>query len=90
MPGNQFFIFVRHHFCWCVYSAWVKNLKNISISYDAKALLLTDRSNGEVFLSKREEEPELPASLAKLFVVEYAAEIAAPDAIVLPTGKQFP
>lgn len=61
---------------------WVKNLKNISISYDAKALLLTDRSNGEVFLSKREEEPELPASLAKLFVVEYAAEIAAPDAIV--------
>ena len=61
---------------------WVKNLKNISISYDANALLLTDRSNGEVFLSKREEEPELPASLAKLFVVEYAAEIAAPDAIV--------
>lgn len=58
---------------------WVKN---ISISYDAKALLLADRSNGEVFLSKREEEPELPASLAKLFVVEYAAEIAAPDAIV--------
>lgn len=53
-----------------------------SVSYDAKALLLTDRSNGEVFLSKREAEPELPASLAKLFVVEYAAEIAAPDAIV--------
>lgn len=59
--------------------SWIKNPENF---YDAKALLLTDRSNGEVFLSKREEEPELPASLAKLFVVEYAAEIAAPDAIV--------
>lgn len=58
-----------------------------SVSYDAKALLLTDRSNGEVFLSKREAEPELPASLAKLFVVEYAAEIAAPDAIVFASQE---
>lgn len=51
-------------------------------SYDAKSLLLEDRSNGEIYLSKKEEEPLLPASLAKLFVIEYAATLADLDAIV--------
>lgn len=56
-------------------------------SYNAKSLLLTDCSNGETFLSKKEQTPELPASLAKLFVVEYAAEIAELDEIVYAFGE---
>ena len=45
-------------------------------SYNAKSLLLVDRSNNDIFISKKENEQQLPASLAKLFVIEYAATTA--------------
>ena len=47
--------------------------------YNAQALLLTDLSTGAVFHSKNQEEPLLPASLAKLFVVEYASTLVGPE-----------
>lgn len=51
-------------------------------SYNAKSLILVDRSNNEIFISKNENEQQLPASLAKLFVIEFAATIADLDSIV--------
>lgn len=55
-------------------------------SYNAESLVLVDRSDNSVFISKKEDEPRLPASLAKLFVVEYAAALADLDSIV-PADK---
>ena len=40
-------------------------------SYNAKSLILVDCSDDEIFVSKKENEPQIPASLAKLFVIEY-------------------
>ena len=51
-------------------------------SYNAKSLLLVDRSNNDIFISKKENEQQLPASLAKLFVIEYTATIADLNSIV--------
>lgn len=41
-------------------------------SYNAKSLILVDCSDDEIFVSKNENEPQIPASLAKLFVIEYS------------------
>ena len=35
-------------------------------SYNAKSLILVDCSDDEIFVSKNENEPQIPASLAKL------------------------
>lgn len=43
--------------------------------YNGKALILVDCSNDEVFISKKEDSQQRPASLAKLFVIEYAASL---------------
>ena len=43
--------------------------------YNGKALILVDCSNDEVFISKKEHSQQRPASLAKLFVIEYAASL---------------
>lgn len=51
-------------------------------SYNAESLLLVDLSNDNIFISKQESERRIPASLAKLFVVEYAAAISDLDSIV--------
>ena len=40
------------------------------------------RKDDNIFISKRENEQQLPASLAKLFVIEYAATLADLDSIV--------
>lgn len=45
-------------------------------SYNAKSLILVDCSDDEIFVSKNENEPQIPASLAKLFVIEYASTLA--------------
>ena len=37
----------------------------------------------EIFVSKKENEPQIPASLAKLFVIEYASTLADLDSIVV-------
>ncbi len=52
-------------------------------TYNGKSLLVIDRANGDVFISKNEKELRLPASLAKLFVIEYAATLADLNSIVL-------
>ena len=44
-------------------------------SYNAKSLILVDCSDDEIFVSKKENEPQIPASLAKLFVIEYAMSV---------------
>lgn len=51
-------------------------------SYNAKSLIMVDRSNDSVFISKREDEQQLPASLAKLFVIEYAYTLSDLDSLV--------
>ena len=55
---------------------------NMKDSYNAKSLLLVDLSNNENFMSKNPKEKELPASLAKLFVIEYATTLTDLDDIV--------
>ena len=63
----------------------------IEDSYNAKSLIMVDLSNDENFISKKAEEKQLPASLAKLYVIEYATTLAdlnnivyaSPDAIAL-------
>ncbi|MDD7464844.1 MAG: D-alanyl-D-alanine carboxypeptidase [Actinomycetaceae bacterium] len=50
--------------------------------FNAKSLLVVDRSTDEPFISKAENEHQRPASLAKLFTVEYARTIAPDDAQV--------
>ena len=52
-------------------------------SYTAKSLILVDCSDDEIFVSKKENEPQIPASLAKLFVIEYASTLADLDSIVV-------
>ncbi len=47
-----------------------------------KAVLVVDRGSDTVLLSKREHKRCLPASLAKLFVIEYAATFTELDDVV--------
>lgn len=56
--------------------------ENFPDSYNAKSLIAVDCSDDEIFISKDEKAPQVPASLAKLFVVEYAATLAELDSIV--------
>ena len=44
---------------------------------------MVDCSDDEIFVSKNENEPQIPASLAKLFVIEYASTLADLDSIVV-------
>lgn len=55
----------------------------IEDSYNAKSLIMVDLSNDENFISKKAEEQRLPASLAKLFVIEYATTLTNLDDVVL-------
>lgn len=48
--------------------------------YNAKSLLVLDLSNDNDFLSKNVEDKQIPASLAKLFVIEYASKFTNLDA----------
>ena len=58
-------------------------------SYNAKSLILVDCSDDEIFVSKNENEPQIPASLAKLFVIEYASTLADLDSIVVADWCYF-
>lgn len=51
-------------------------------SYNAKSLIVVNRSNNDIFISKNENVQQIPASLAKLFVVEYAATVADLESVV--------
>ncbi len=57
--------------------------ENFPDSYNAKSLILVDCSDDEIFVSKKENEQQVPASLAKLFVIEYAATLTDLDSIVI-------
>lgn len=57
--------------------------------YNAKSLILVDLSNDNIFISKRENEQQLPASLAKLFVIEYAATLADLVCTIWHQGKKY-
>lgn len=50
--------------------------KEFQAGYNARSLLLADLSNGKVLFSKGGNKKQTPASLAKLFVIEYAAELS--------------
>lgn len=54
----------------------VFSTKKIFLTLIAKSLILVDCSDDEIFVSKKENEPQIPASLAKLFVIEYASTLA--------------
>ena len=62
-------------------NSWL-NVITFQDFYNAKSLKLDDLSNDNIFISKRENEQQLPASLAKLFVIEYAATLAYLDSFV--------
>ena len=51
-------------------------------SYNAKSLVVTDLSNDDNFIYKQAEEQQLPASLAKLYVIEYASTLVDLEDIV--------
>lgn len=51
-------------------------------SYNAKSLVLTDLSNDDNFIYKQAEEQQLPASLAKLYVIEYASTLVELEDII--------
>lgn len=56
-------------------------------SYNAKSLILVDLSNDENFISKKPSEQQLPASLAKLFVIDYATTLVDLEDIVPAKGE---
>lgn len=56
-------------------------------SYNAKSLILTDLSKNEDFIYKKPKEQHLHASLAKLFVIEYATSMTELDDIVLANNE---
>lgn len=58
------------------------NHNQFSNYYNAKSLLLLDLSNDKDFVSKNVEDKQLPASLAKLFVIEYVSTFADLDDVV--------
>lgn len=51
-------------------------------SYNGKSLVLTDLSNDDNYIYKQAEEQQLPASLAKLYVIEYASTLVKLEDIV--------
>lgn len=55
----------------------------IEDSYNAKSLIMVNLSNNENFISKKAEEQQLPASLAKLYVIEYATTLIDLNDIIL-------
>ena len=58
------------------------NLEFGDRSYNAQSLAVVNLSDGDIFISNKANEPRLPASLATLFVIEYASTIANLDDIV--------
>lgn len=58
------------------------NNYNFKDSYNAKSLLVVDLKTDDNFIFKNESSSELPASLAKLFVIEYALTLVDLNEIV--------
>lgn len=65
------------------FSAWrYRQSAGAKNGYNAKAMILVDRRNNSVFVEKQKTEKQSPASLAKLFTIEYARTIASPDTLI--------
>lgn len=65
------------------FSAWrYRHSEAAKTGYNAKAMLLIDRSNNSVFVEKQKTEKQSPASLSKLFTIEYARTIATLDTLI--------
>lgn len=69
----------------------VINGQNKIRGYNAKSLIVVNRENNDIFISKKENEKQRPASLAKLFVIDYALNFCKLDEEVLvkPEVLQF-
>ncbi len=52
-----------------------------------KSLIAVDLSNNNDFVSKRANEQQTPASLAKLFVIDYATTLVDLDDVVLAKNE---
>ena len=63
------------------------NRYTIPDSYNAKSLIAVDLSNNNDFVSKRANEQQTPASLAKLFVIDYATTLVDLDDVVLAKNE---
>ncbi|MDY5589069.1 MAG: serine hydrolase [Arcanobacterium sp.] len=61
---------------------WQWNSQHSGESYNAKSLVVEDLATGKIFVSKCENEPLPPASLAKLFTINYALSVVEPGDIV--------
>lgn len=62
--------------------SWINNTASIE-GYNGKSLIVVDRKHDDIFISKKENEKQLPASLSKLFVIEYAISMCKLDEKVL-------
>lgn len=83
--GAIFFVWARRPENLRPQKNWVRGLlfnAGLKNTYNAKSLLVLDLTDDEILLSKAETSPELPASLAKLFVIDYANTLAPPDSLV--------
>lgn len=49
------------------------------VGYHAKSLIVENRESGDIFISKNETDALLPASLAKLYVIDYATTLCERD-----------
>lgn len=54
--------------------------------YQGKSMIAVDITDGEVFAAKNPSEKELPASIAKLFVIDYANTLVDLDEVVMPSA----
>lgn len=59
----------------------------IQPGYNAKSLVAIDLSDDEIFIEKNPDDLVTPASLAKLFVIDFAHTIVTPDEIVYPSAQ---
>ncbi len=63
------------------------NRYTMTDSYNAKSLIAIDLSNNNDFVSKRATEQQIPASLAKLFVIDYATKLVDLDDVVIAKSE---
>lgn len=63
--------------------SWYKNMnEKIEPSYNAESLITVDLSNDKTIIHKNENKHHMPASLAKLYVIEYAMTLTKIDDVV--------
>lgn len=66
------------------YSIREKFSDEVTVGYNAKSLIAVDLADGEIFVEKKPNNKMAPASLAKLFVIDFANSIVDRGEIVTP------